>query len=205
MLRVYGDGLSGNCYKIRLLLSHLNLPHEWNHVDILKQQTHSDDFLRLNPNGKIPVLVLDDGQTLTESNAILHYLADGSDWLPEDRLLRARVLQWQFFEQYSHEPFIAVARYIQVYLNRPAEREAEYQGKQAGGHKALAVMDQQLAQSPFLVGDSPTIADLSLYAYTHVAGDGGFDLDGYRQVRDWLARVAALPGHVPMKADSGFD
>jgi len=198
MYKVYGDIQSGNCYKIKLLMSYLEIEHEWLHVDILAGETHSDDFKKLNPNMRIPVLVLDDGSTLTESNAILNYLADGSNFLPADRLLRAQVLQWQFFEQYSHEPFIATARYINKYLGLPEERRAEYEGKQAGGHKALAVMEQRLAVADFLVGDALTIADISLYAYTHVADEGGFDLGAYAAIGKWLKRIELHPNYFAM-------
>ena len=196
--RVYGDIHSGNCYKIRLLLTLLDIEHDWQPVDILAGETETEAFLAMNPNGKIPVLQLDDGGVLTESNAILNFLADGSAWLPEEPLARARVLQWQFFEQYSHEPYIATARFINRYLGLPDERRAEYEAKQAGGHKALRVMDTQLSQSPFLAGEQPTIADISLYAYTHVAHEGGFDLDDYPALQRWLVAVEAVPGHQTM-------
>lgn len=198
-MKVYGDIASGNCYKVKLVLARLGLAHDWLHVDIRQGATHTEEFLRLNPNGKIPVLVLDDGQTLAESNAILNYLADGSPLLPAGRLERARVLAWQFFEQYSHEPYIAVARFINKYLGMPEARRAEYEAKQAGGRKALGVMEQQLALTPFLVGEHYTIADISLYAYTHVAHEGGFDLAEFPAVRVWLERVRSQPGHVTME------
>jgi len=197
-MKVYGDVASGNCYKVRLALTQLGMPFEWVPVDILKGETHTDAFLRLNPNGKIPVLVLDSGEALAESNAILNYLAEGSALLPSERLMRARVLSWQFFEQYSHEPYIAVARFINRYLGLPEDRRAEYATKQAGGHRALAVMEQQLVRTPFLIGANYSIADISLYAYTHVAHEGGFDLQAYPAVREWLARVRNQPGHVAM-------
>lgn len=199
MYRVYGDLLSGNCYKIRLLLECLGIRHEWIHTDILAGATRTREFLAMNPNGKVPVLQIDAHNCLWESNAILNYLADGTPFLPPAGLLRARVLQWQFFEQYSHEPYIAVARYINRYLGLPAQRRAEYDSKQAGGHKALGVMEQQLAQTPYLVGDRATIADISLYGYTHVADEGGFDLGGYPHIGSWLRRIEALPGYVPME------
>ncbi len=198
-MRIYGDIQSGNCYKIKLLCGLLDIEHEWVHVDILKGDTRAESFLRLNPNGKIPLLELGDGRTLAESNAILNFLADGSTYLPDEAFARARLLQWQFFEQYSHEPYIAVARYIALYLGLPEERREEYESKQAGGHKALAVMEQQLAQSPFLVGEQPTIADISLYGYTHVAHEGGFNLDEYPAVGAWLTRITELPGYVSME------
>jgi glutathione S-transferase len=199
-LCVYGDALSGNCYKVALLLHHLQIDHDWVHVDILHGGTRTPEFLALNPNGKLPLLALGDGRHLAESNAILNYLADGSALLPTDRWLRAQVLQWQFFEQYSHEPYIATARFIARYLGLPDGRRAEYEAKQAGGHAALTVMDNHLAGRDYFVGASFTIADITLYAYTHVADEGGFSLDGYPHVRAWLARMAALPGHLAMPA-----
>lgn len=198
MYRVYGDRQSGNCYKVRLLMHHLNIKHEWLEVDILAGETQSADFLAKNPNGKIPLLELPSQQYLSESNAILNYLAQGTDYLPDHRLQRARVLEWQFFEQYSHEPYIAVARFIAHYLGLPAARQAEYDAKQEGGYRALAVMERQLSVTPFLVDDAITIADFSLYAYTHVAHEGGFDLFAYPAVQAWLQRIASHPNHVVM-------
>ena len=200
MIKVYGDIQSGNCYKIKLLLSFLETKHEWIHIDILKGETHTEAFKRMNPNTRIPVVQLDNGEVLTESNAILNYFAHDTHFLPADRLLRARVLQWQFFEQYSHEPYIATARYINKYLGLPKEREAEYHGKQEGGHKALAVMNTQLEKTPFLVGDKPTIADISLFAYSQVAHEGGFDLEAYGALREWLEAIKALPNYLAMNA-----
>lgn len=197
-MRIHGDTNSGNCYKIKLLAALLDIPHEWVHVDILAGDTHTDEFLAMNPNGKIPLLTLDDGRHLTESNAILNYLADGTPFLPDDRYRRAQVLQWQFFEQYSHEPYIAVARFIAKYLGLPADRRAEYESKQAGGLKALGVMEAQLAKSDFLVGDRLTVADIALYAYTHVAVEGGFDLASFPGIEAWLARIAAEPRYTGM-------
>ena len=198
MYRVFGDILSGNCYKVKLLLEFLSIEHEWLPVDILAGDTHKEAFLAKNPNGKIPLLQLSDHEFLAESNAILNFLAEGTDWLPDSGLPRARVLQWQFFEQYSHEPYIAVARYINKYLGLPAERMAEYQSRQAGGHKALSVMEKQLQETDFLVGQLATIADISLYGYTHVAHEGGFELQGYPSIRQWLRRIEQLPGYVQM-------
>lgn len=198
MYKVYGDIQSGNCFKIKLLMSFLELEHEWIHVDILAGETHTDDFKKMNPNTRIPVLVLPDGRTLTESNAILNFLADGTDFQPTDSFLRARVLSWQFFEQYSHEPFIATARYINKYLGLPEDRRAEYEGKQTGGHKALTIMEQQLKQTEFLVGDTLTIADISLYAYTHVADEGGFDLSSYPAIEQWFARIENQSNYLSM-------
>lgn len=200
MYKVYGDIQSGNCYKIKLLMEFLGMAHEWIHVDIMRKETHTEAFKRMNPNTRIPVLDLGNGEFLWESNAILNFLAQGTPWLPDEALPRARVLQWQFFEQYSHEPYIATARYINKYLGLPEERKAEYHGKQTGGHKALAVMEQQLQQSEFLTGATPTIADISLFAYTQVAHEGGFDLSAYTAINRWLDGIRALPNYLDMNA-----
>ncbi|MDV3440796.1 glutathione S-transferase family protein [Pseudomonas otitidis] len=196
MYKVYGDVISGNCYKVKLILELLGQPYQWVPVDILKGETQSEAFLALNPNGKIPVLELEDGTTLWESNAILNFLAEGSDLLPTEPRLRTQVLQWQFFEQYSHEPYVAVARFIKRYQGMPAERAEEYQVCLVRGYKALRVMEQQLSRTPYLVGDTYSIADIALYAYTHVAEEGGFDLSGFPAIQAWMARVAAHPRHV---------
>lgn len=196
-LTVYGDIYSGNCYKVKLLLCRLGLAHDWKHVDILQGESRTPAFLALNPNGRIPVLV-DGDRVLCESNAILHYLAEGSPLLPTDRYLHAQVLQWQFFEQYSHEPCIATSRYIVRYLGSPPSRQAELDAKRDGGYAALAVMEQHLAHGDYFVGEAPTIADLSLYAYTHVADEGGFSLAEFPRIRAWLNRIATAPGHVTM-------
>lgn len=203
MYRVYGDMLSGNCFKIKLLMQWLGIEHEWIHVDIMASETHTDSFLSMNANAKIPVLELGTSQYLWESNAILNFLAEGTPYLPESGLLRAQVLQWQFFEQYSHEPYIAVARYINKYLGLPADRAAEYHAKQVGGHKALAVMEQALSRSAFFVGSSPTIADISLFAYTHVSHEGGFSLESYPSIQAWISRLKALPNYVEMSRENG--
>ncbi|MFT3735155.1 MAG: glutathione S-transferase family protein [Rhodocyclaceae bacterium] len=197
---VYGDIQSGNCFKIRLVLDQLGMDYRWQHIDILKQETRTPDFLRMNPNGKIPVLTLPDGTHLFESNAILHYLAEGSPLLPADRLLRAQVLQWMFFEQYSHEPYVATARYFVRYLGRPPEKAQALADKMPGGYRALGVMEQHLATRSFFVGEAYSIADIALYAYTHVAHEGDFDLAPYPALRAWLARVAAQPGYRGMDA-----
>ena len=198
MYKVYGDYRSGNCYKIKLMLELLGLPYDWVAVDILKGETQSEAFLAKNPNGKIPVLELEDGTCLWESNAILNFLADGSVFLPTEPRLRTQVLQWQFFEQYSHEPYVAVARFIQLYQGLPAERQKEYEECHVRGYKALKVMELQLSRPPYLVGEHTSIADIALYAYTHVADEGGFDLTPYPAVRGWLERVASHPRHVGM-------
>ncbi|AQA18853.1 glutathione S-transferase [Halioglobus japonicus] len=197
-MKIYGDRRSGNCYKLQLAASLLGIDYQWVDIDILSGDTQAPAFAQLNPNRKIPVLELDDGRCLTESNAILNYLAHGSALLPEDPYARALVEQWQFFEQYSHEPYIAVARFIAVYQGMPAERAKEFRAKQAGGHKALAVMEQQLARTPFLVGEQFSTADVALYAYTHVAPEGGFELVQYPAIGAWLARIEALPNFAAM-------
>lgn len=198
MLKVYGDVFSGNCFKVKLLLQHLNQPHEWVHVNILEKETRTPEFLAKNPNGRIPLLELDNGVLLPESNAILHYLADGSAYLPSDRLMHAQVLQWMFFEQYSHEPYVATARYIVRYLGRPAEHEERLQQKMAPGYSALDIMEQHLKARLFFVNGRYSIADIALYAYTHVAHEGGFDLAKYPLIRAWIDRVRAQPGYVEM-------
>ncbi|MFJ4133961.1 MULTISPECIES: glutathione S-transferase family protein [Pseudomonas] len=198
MYKVYGDYKSGNCYKIKLMLNLLGIQYQWVDVDILKGGTETPEFLAKNPNGKIPVLELEDGTCLWESNAILNFLADGSEFLPTEPRLRTQVLQWQFFEQYSHEPYIAVARFIQFYLNMPEDRLEEYKTTHKGGYKALRVMERQLQTTPYLVGERYSIADIALYAYTHVAHEGGFDLAPYPAVQAWLQRVASHPKHVAM-------
>jgi Glutathione S-transferase len=198
MLKIYGDILSGNCYKIKLLTSLLSLEHEWIAVNILAGETKNAEFLAKNPNGKIPLLELENGECLSESNAILNYLAEGTDLLPSQVFEHAKVLQWQFFEQYSHEPYIAVARFINKYLGMPQDRKEEYHQLQSGGHKALKVMEAQLKQTPFLVGKNLTIADISLYGYTHVADEGGFDLSGYPAIQAWLKRIQEHPKYIGM-------
>lgn len=198
MLKVYGDYNSGNCYKIKLMLHLLGLEYEWQSVDILNGDTQTPEFLAKNPNGKVPVLELEDGTCLWESNAILNYLADGSDYLPTEPRLRTQVLQWQFFEQYSHEPYIAVARFIPFYLGLPEERLEEYRKLQKRGYRALEVMEQQLQRTPYLVGEHFSIADVTLYAYTHVAHQGGFDLSKFPGIQAWIQRVASQPRYVGM-------
>jgi len=198
-MKIYGDIQSGNCYKIKLLTAFLGINHDWIAVDILAGDTKTSSFIAKNPAAKIPLLELDDGRTLSESNAILNYLASDTTLLPVDKFDLAKVLQWQFFEQYSHEPYIAVARFIAKYLGLPDEKRAEYDDKQAGGHKALKVMESQLAKTAFLVGDNMTIADISLYGYTHVADEGGFDLAGYPAIVEWIDRIKNTKNYLAMK------
>ncbi|WP_169568545.1 glutathione S-transferase family protein [Sneathiella limimaris] len=198
MYTLYDFLPSGNGYKVRLLLTQLGIPFTYVEKDILEGETRTDDFLKLNPNGRIPLLQLPNGDTLAESNAILNYLAEGTKFLPTDRLEKARALQWMFFEQYSHEPNIAVARFWLTHGTMTAEQKALMPEKQKGGYAALDVMEQQLSKSPYLVGGAYTIADIALYAYTHVAEEGGFDLANYPEVRAWLARVRSQPAHIPI-------
>lgn len=198
MYKVYGDYNSGNCYKIKLMLNLLGAEYEWVPVNILKGETETEAFLAKNPNGKIPVLELEDGTCLWESNAILNFLAESTPYLLTEPRLRTQMLQWQFFEQYSHEPTLAVARFIQFYLGLPEERMDEYHSLHRRGNKALKVMEQQLQRTPFLVGDNFSIADIALYAYTHVAHEGGFDLAQFPAIQTWLVRVQQQPGYVGM-------
>lgn len=198
MYTVYGMSDSGNCYKVKLALEQLALPYRWVEVDTMAGGTRTPEFLARNPNGKVPVMGLEDGSFLPESNAILWYLAEGTPLLPADRLGRARVLQWMFFEQYSHEPYIAVARFILRFLPADSPRRAELPKLVERGRQALVVMEQHLTRAPFIAGGAYSIADIALYAYTHCAADGGFDLAPYPAVRAWLARVRAQPRHVPI-------
>jgi glutathione S-transferase len=198
MLTVYGMADSGNCYKVKLALEHLQVPYRWVEVSTTKGETRTREFLARNPNGQVPTLELEEGQFLPESGAILCYLAEGTPLLPAGRLERARVLQWMFFEQYSHEPCIAVARAILRYQPPDSPRRAELPRLQERGHKALGVMQQHLAKETFLAGGRYSIADIALYAYTHCAADGGFELARYPAVVAWLARVRAQPRHVPL-------
>jgi glutathione S-transferase len=187
---------SGNGYKVRLLLAQLGERYEWTDMDIDNGATRTPEFLRRNPNGRIPTLELDDGTNLPESNAILWYLAEGSQFVPDDRIGRAQTLQWLFFEQYSHEPYVATPRYIVKHLPANHARRAEIPDRLVKGRAALAVMDEHLGTRSFFVADRYTIADIALYAYTHVAHEGGHDLAPYVNVRAWLARVAEQPRHI---------
>jgi len=198
MLTLYDYLPSGNGYKVRLLLSQLGKPFKLVERDIQQGETRTPEFLAMNPNGRIPVLRLEDGRYLSESDAILFYLAEGTPFLPEDGFARADVLRWMFFEQYSHEPYVAVARaWVHVFGITP-ERAARLQEKMDGGYAALGVMEDHLGRRSWFVGDRYTIADIALYAYTHVAHEGGFDLGRFPNVRRWLERVATQPGHVPI-------
>ena len=199
-LKIYGDSRSGNCYKLQLLCAEMDIPYDWQEVDILAGDTRTPEFLSMNANGRIPLLELPDGRYLAESNAILCYLADGGDFFGHDAFSRAEILQWMFFEQYSHEPFIATSRFIIRYLGSPPERHAELLQKQEGGYAALGVMEHQLKEHAYITGDKFSVADIALFAYTHVADEGDFDLAGFRAVIDWVERIKSRPGHRPMES-----
>lgn len=197
-MKLHDDPMSGNGYKVRLLLAYLGRPYEYVRLDILRRETRTPGFLRLNPNGRIPLLELDDGRCLAESNAILYWLAQGTAFWPADPFEQARVLQWLFFEQYNHEPNVATSRFwlkTGVMDGNPLYPDLLAM-KQAAGRQALAVMEGYLSAHEWFVGAGPTLADIALYAYTHVAGEGGFDLGGFPSVQAWLERMAARPHHV---------
>ncbi|MFN7552846.1 MAG: glutathione S-transferase family protein [Pseudomonadota bacterium] len=200
MLTVHGMKSSGNCYKVQLALEQLGTPYRWVEVDSAAGGTRTPAFLAMNPNGKVPLLEVEPGRYLPESNAILCFLADGTRLWPVDRWSRAQALQWMFFEQYSHEPYVAVARFIARWLPADHPRRAELPRLVERGHQALAVMERRLGETPYFAGDSYSVADIALFAYTHCAADGGIALDGYPSVRAWLDRVRAQPGFVPMQA-----
>ncbi len=200
MFRVHGVSSSGNCHKVRMALEALALPYAWTEIDQSRGETRTPGFLAMNPNGKVPVLEIEPGTYLPESNAILWYLAEGTALLPSDPLRRAQVLQWLFFEQYSHEPYIAVARFLRKFHPDPESQRALAESKLSGGYRALEVMEGRLAQERFFVGGRYSIADIALYAYTHVAKDGGFDLERLPAVRAWLDRVRAEPRYAAMPA-----
>jgi len=197
---LYNSAVSGNCYKVRLLFAHLGIPYETVEVSVVDRSNREELLGALNPGLRVPTLTLDDGRPLGESNAILWYFADGTDYVPADRYERAQVLQWQFFEQYSHEPSIAVARFLKSYSGQPELFERQRNRLLTAGYAALDAMERHLEDREFLVGERYSIADISLYAYTHVAEEGEFDLGGYPAIRAWLDRVSSVPGHVPIDA-----
>ena len=199
-MRRFYSHVSGNCYKVRLLLAHLGLDYETVELSVVDRSNRTEVLGELNPGLRVPTLVLDDGRPLGESNAILWYLGDGTQYVPTDPYERAQVLQWQFFEQYSHEPHIAVARFWLAYSGTPERFEAELPSRMRGGYAALDAMERHLDGRAFIVGDRYSLADIALYAYTHVAHEGGFDLHPYPAIRGWLGRVAAQPRHVPIDA-----
>lgn len=198
-MRLYDFHESGNGYKVRLLLSHLGRDYERVELDILKGETRRASFLAINPNGRIPTLVLDDGRVLAESNAILYYLAQATAYWPEDAFERAQVLQWMNFEQYSHEPYIATVRFW-TFAGQLEAHAAELPERRRRGEEALDVMEQHLAEHAYFVGGRYSIADIALYAYTHVADEGGYDLSQRPAIGAWIARVAAQTGAVPITA-----
>ena len=198
MYRLYDYLPSGNGYKVRLLLHQLDIPFELIELDIVKGLTRTPGFLAKNPNGRIPTLEVEPGVFLPESNAILYYLAEGTPFFPTDRLARAQVVQWMCFEQYSHEPNIATVRFWVTHGLLTPERRALLEQKTIFGYAALGVMEQHLAARTFFVGERYSIADIALYAYTHVAAEGGFDLAPYPAIGSWLERVRRQPRHVPI-------
>jgi len=196
-MKVYGDINSGNCLKVKWVCDRLALPYRWIDVDTTKQQTRTAEFLKLNSAGQVPVVELDDGRTLAQSNASIRYLARGSALIPADAFAQAKMDEWLFWEQYSHEPYIAVCRYIMFYLGKPASDLDPEKVKR--GYAALARMEHHLAQTRFLVGDAVSLADVSLLAYTRVAHEGGFHLDGYAAVRRWIGEAERALGVAPVK------
>jgi glutathione S-transferase len=197
---LYNSPPSGNCYKVRLLLAHLGIPYETRFVDVVDRSNRRDLLGELNPSLRVPTLVLDDGRALAESGAILWYFAEGTRFVPEDPYERAKVLQWMFFEQYELEPAIAVVRFWVAYSGRAEEFEPERPAKMKAGERVLKTLERHFADHAYAVGDSLTLADIALYAYTHAAEEGGFHLEHRPAIRTWLARVAAEPGHVPIDA-----
>ncbi|HST90906.1 MAG TPA: glutathione S-transferase family protein [Brevundimonas sp.] len=192
MLTVFGDIRSGNCLKVKWLLDHLKRDYRWVETDVMSGATRSTEFLAMNPAGQVPTVVLDDGRTLAQSNAIIGWLGEGTPFIPADPWLRARMYEWLFWEQYSHEPYVAVARFQRAFLGKTAE-EIEPRLMERG-HAALAKMEAALAASDWLLGDGPTLADLALVAYSRVAPEGGFELEPYPAVRRWIGRVEAAFG-----------
>jgi glutathione S-transferase len=191
---LYDSRVSGNCYKVRQLFAHLRIEYQRREVDVIDRSGRLELLGALNPALRVPTLVFDDGRSMGESDAIMFYFAEGTPYLPDDRFERAQVLQWLFFEQYSHEPNIAVARFWGIAGITPSEADAE--AKRRGGTAALRAMESHLTDREFFVAERYTIADIGLYAYTHVAPEGGFALDGYPAINAWLARVAGQPGHI---------
>ena len=196
---LYDSGVSGNCYKVRLLFSQLGIRYERRELSVIDRSDRAGILSGLNPALRVPTLVLDDGRTLAESNAIVWYFAEATPYLPEERFERAKVLQWLFFEQYDHEPTIAVVRFWVAFAASPPPA-AEIEARRAAGYRALDALARELENASYLVGGRYTIADIALYAYTHMAGEGGFDLARYPAILAWLDRVASQPGHVAIDA-----
>jgi glutathione S-transferase len=198
-LLLYDNPVSGNCYKVRLLLAHLGIAYERRELSVVDRSNRSEVLGDLNPAQRVPTLVLDDGRALGESGAILWYFAEGTEFVPEDRYERAQMLQWMFFEQYDHEPALAVVRFWVAYSGRPDTFADRLEERMAAGYRALDAMESHLDGREFFV-DRLSLADIALYAYTHVAPEGGFELDSYPAIGAWLDRVAGKPGHVPIDA-----
>jgi len=199
MIRLYDYLGSGNGYKVRLLLTQLGVPFERIELDIIKSETRTPEFLRKFPNGRVPAVELDDGRPLFESNAIISYFAEGTPLMPADRFQRGQVLQWLFFEQYSHEPYIASVRHLVIHPDVQDPRRVILETlMRPRGYAALGVMEGHLRSHEWFVGERYSIADIALYAYTHVADEGGFDLAGYLALRAWLARVKSQPRYIPI-------
>ena len=198
MMKLFGDVRSGNCYKVQLTCALLGIPYEYIAIDILAGDTKTPEFLARSSVGQIPIVALDDGTILRESNAILYYLAQGSNLFPKDIVYQTQVLSWQYFEQYSHEPYIAVARFIQLYLGLPEDKRAEFEAKQIGGNNALMIMNKHLAHHSYFVGGVLSIADISLFAYTHKAAEGGFNLAEYPHIKQWIKRIESEARFIPM-------
>ena len=198
---LYNSQVSGNCYKVRLLFAHLGIGYERQELSVADRSNRSDVLGDLNPALRVPTLVLDDGRSLGESGAIIWFFGEGTRFVPDDPFARAQVLQWMFFEQYDHEPAIAVVRFWLAYSGRPREEFADRLDERvAAGYRALDALERHLDGRAWLVGDGMTLADIALYAYTHVAGEGGFELERYPATGAWLERVASEPGHVPIDA-----
>jgi len=198
MYRLYDFALSGNCYKLRLLLHHLKISYDRVPINILSKETRTTDFLAINPNGRVPVLEVD-GKHLPESNAALWYLANDSDYLPCDKFEQAQVLQWMCFEQYSHEPYIATPRYWIHILGKQIEYQSEINQRRSHGYAALDVMEAHLQNHAWFVGENYSIADIALFAYTHVAGEARYNLSPYEKINDWIRRVRRQPGFITMR------
>ena len=198
---LYDNASSGNCYKVRLLLAHLGIPYERHELDVVDRSNRPDVLDGLNPSLRVPTIVLDDGRSIGESGAILWYFGEGTQFVPADPFERAQVLQWMFFEQYDHEPAIAVVRFwLHLLGGVPEGQEAVHEAKLAAGYRALEAMARHLDGRQWFVGDAISLADVALYAYTHLAGEGGFELARFPAVEAWCERVAAVPGHVPIDA-----
>ncbi len=202
MYQLYDFNDSGNGYKVALLLTQCNRPYTYHECNITKGATHTEEFLKMNPTGKIPVLLTPEGHTLNESNAILTYLAKGTSFLPDEELAHYHVMRWLFWEQSSHEPNIATSRFL-LHHGDPDTSPQKLQERRPGCLKALTQMEDHLAASNFLVGDAYTIADIALYAYTHVADEGGYPLDNYPAIRAWLKRVQGQPNHITLADKAG--